>query len=97
MSVLHIVNKSPFANNSLNDCLQHLAADDELLLIEDAVVAALSDSRFLAELPAKRTYALQADIEARALSNKLDRTISRIDDEGFVDLTEQHNSSISWY
>ena len=39
MSVLHIVNKSPFDRNSLDSCLRLAKADSPILLIEDGIYA----------------------------------------------------------
>ena len=40
MSVLHIVNKSPYDRNSLDTCLRLAAPGSAILLIEDGVYAA---------------------------------------------------------
>ena len=39
MSVLHIVNKSPYDRNSLDTCLRLARADSAILLIEDGIYA----------------------------------------------------------
>jgi tRNA 2-thiouridine synthesizing protein B len=39
MSVLHIINKSPFDRNSLDSCLRLAKADSPILLIEDGIYA----------------------------------------------------------
>ena len=41
MTMLHIVNKSPFERNTLDTCLKHAKAGSAILLIEDGVYGAL--------------------------------------------------------
>ena len=47
--MLHIVNKSPMTNSALENCLS-IAASGEILLIEDAVYAAIAGNAFEAKL-----------------------------------------------
>ena len=42
--MLHTVNKSPFENNSLETCLRLIENNSSLLLIEDAVYGALTNT-----------------------------------------------------
>ncbi|HET8704957.1 MAG TPA: DsrH/TusB family sulfur metabolism protein, partial [Pseudomonadales bacterium] len=41
--ILHTLNKAPSSSDSLQRCLAAMAADDAVLLIENAVYAALAD------------------------------------------------------
>ncbi len=97
--ILHIVNKSPFADNSLTDCLRFASAGDSILLIEDGVLAAKQYCAFedlLNKHPAQ-CFALAADLEARGLVNDCASHINSCSDQQFVDLTVQHPNIQSWY
>ena len=69
--MLHTVNKSPFERNSLATCLRLAPEGSAILLMEDAVYAALSDSRTAAMLTDAgsrfRLYVLEPDLEAPSL------------------------------
>ncbi len=95
--ILHIVNKSPFDNNSLRDCLQHCSEQDSIILIEDAVFAASAASPFAEQLAQGSCYVLTADVQARGLAQRLQPGIEQVDDAGFIELTASHHSSTSWY
>ncbi|MEZ5479809.1 MAG: sulfurtransferase complex subunit TusB [Thiolinea sp.] len=101
MSMLHIVNKSPFERNALASCLGHALEGDAVLLIEDAVVGAIDGSSFAGSIKTaladKSVYVLGADLAARGM--KQDRVIEGIqvvDYAGFVDLTADHDKTQSW-
>lgn len=91
--MLHTVNKSPFQNNSLENCLRLLQQDDVILLLEDGVYAAAAGTAksSLIERVVKqhRVYAIEADLKARGLG----RLIQGVQVAGygdFVDLVERH-------
>lgn len=91
--MLHTVNKSPFQNNSLENCLRLLRKDDVILLLEDGVYAAAAGTAksLLIEQAVKQhpIYAIEADLKARGI----DKLISGVRIAGygdFVDLVEQH-------
>ena len=52
MSMLHIVNKSPFERVAFESCLAHANAGDSILMIEDAVVGAVDGSSFSGKIKA---------------------------------------------
>jgi len=91
--MLHTVNKSPFQNTALEDCLRFFQAGDVLLLLEDGVYAAQaggSKSVLIEEvIKTSKVYAINADLKARALTNLVDG-IQITDYAGFVDLVEEH-------
>ena len=94
--ILHTVNKSPFAADSLGQCLRFAAADDAIVLIEDGVYAATrgyAESLATGELP---VYALVADIQARGLTERLGGDIQPIDYDEFVDLCTQYDVIKNW-
>jgi len=101
MSVLHIVNKSPFERNSLDACLRLALADSSILLIEDGIYAAQAGGamaeKITRALADHRVYALEPDLKARGIG--ADRTIDGIrlvDYDGFVKLTTEHDKLQSW-
>lgn len=101
MSVLHIVNKSPYDRNSLDTCLRLARPDAAILLIEDGVYAvqknAAASEQVQQALGQHQIYALQPDIQARGLNpdNMIDG-ISLVDYDGFVKLTTEHDKLQSW-
>ncbi|MCR8924290.1 sulfurtransferase complex subunit TusB [Dasania sp. GY-MA-18] len=100
MSSLHIVNKSPLSHSCLDECLSCCQQGDELLLIEDGVLALSSlKPQQLDKLNALglQPYVLAADVAARGLSTRLLPPFQSCDDTGFVDLCVKHPKSISWF
>jgi len=98
--ILHTVNKSPYSNSSLNDCIRRCSDSDSILLIEDGVYACQRDADFsdsLANNSHISFYALEADIRARGLVGKLHKAVQVIDDCTFVDLCIRHKSVQSWF
>lgn len=101
MAMLHTINKSPFEKNSLESCLRVARDGCAVLLIEDAVYAALGGTSVEADVRAAlgrlELYALEPDLKARGLeADKLIDGIKLIDYDGFVDLTAAHDNVQSW-
>ncbi len=99
MSVLHIINKSPFERSSLQTCLRLAKKGSGILLIEDGVYAAMNGGECKDEVVTAtgehKLYALQADLDARGIKNIIDG-ISLVDYDGFVKLTTEHDKVQSW-
>ena len=101
MSVLHIVNKSPFERNSLDSCLRLAKVDSAILLIEDGIYAVQKNSS-TAEIMQQALgqhplYALQPDLQARGINpDSVIDGISLIDYDGFVQLTTEYDKLQSW-
>lgn len=97
--MLHIINKSPLSNSTLESCLRMTASGD-ILLIEDAVYAATSGNAFEAKLREAmgrvKVYVLQPDLEARGMADRLMQGVTPVDHGGFVDLTISNNACQSW-
>jgi tRNA 2-thiouridine synthesizing protein B len=97
--MLHIINKSPLANNALDSCLR-VAQSGEILLIEDAVYAATSGNAFEGKLREAmgrfKVYVLQPDLEARGVADRIIEGVSPVDYGGFVDLTTTNKNCQSW-
>jgi tRNA 2-thiouridine synthesizing protein B len=97
MSILHIVNKSPYEKNSLNTAVGYAKDGDTVLLIEDGVYAAMSGGAAASNLEGLDVSVLGSDLAARGISeDKLVEGVSVIDYAGFVDLVEAKDSSQSW-
>lgn len=99
--MLHTVNKSPFEKNSLQTCFRLARRGSDVLLIEDAVYAALAGTRFESSLrEALKRYAifvLRADIEARGIDlASLIPGVETVDYPGFVDLALRNDRVQSW-
>jgi len=101
MATLHTVNKSPFEKRTLEQCLNRASDGASLLLIEDAVVAAMANTEF-SELLEKasvniKLYVLTPDMEARGLGTaSLLPSMNKVDYKGFVDLVSSHDRVHSW-
>ena len=101
MSVLHIVNKSPYDRNSLDTCLRLARAGSGILLIEDGVYAVRRNTDAAAQLQQamgeQRVYALQADMQARGLTEEsMIEGVELVDYDGFVRLATEHDKLQSW-
>jgi len=97
--MLHIVNKSPLERNALAACLR-IAGGGTILLIEDAVYAAARgtavEPQVREALGRFRIVALQPDLDARALGDRVIEGVTTVDYAGFVDLVAEHRNCQSW-
>jgi tRNA 2-thiouridine synthesizing protein B len=97
--MLHIINKSPLTNSSLDSCLR-VAQSGDILLIEDAVYAATSGNAFEGKIREAmgrfKIYVLQPDLEARGLADRIIAGVLPVDYGGFVDLTTTNKNCQSW-
>jgi tRNA 2-thiouridine synthesizing protein B len=97
--MLHIINKSPLTNSSLDSCLR-VAQSGDILFIEDAVYAATAGNAFESKIREAmgrfKIYVLQPDLEARGFADRLIAGILPVDYSGFVDLTTTNNNCQSW-
>lgn len=95
--MLHIINKSPYTSNALQECLRFAAGGDVILLIEDGVYNAAKHAEIAAALNANvKVYALKEDIGARGHAGKLTTGVTVTDYAGFVELTVLHRLVQSW-
>jgi tRNA 2-thiouridine synthesizing protein B len=97
--ILHTVSKSPFQHSALNDCLRIAREEDYLLLVEDGVYACVGNSQYAQQLESGKlsVYALEADVSARGLQNRISTCVELISYEQFVDLAARTRSTMSWY
>ncbi len=101
MATLHTVNRSPFQDQALLSCLNHVKKGDAVLLFEDGVYGAMSGtvlSDTVAELGAEiSVYALDADLAARGIdSARLLGGVTLVDYAGFVDLAAKTERTQNW-
>lgn len=97
MAILHIVNKSPYEKNSLDTAVGFVKEGDSVLLIEDAVYAAVRDGRAAAKLHGLDVSVLGPDLAARGIAHdKLVDGMKIVDYAGFVDLVEAKDTTQSW-
>jgi len=91
--MLHTVNKSPFQNSALENCLRLARAGDVILLLEDGVYAAAAGTAksSLIEQALKRhaVYAIEADLRARGIGTRI-KEVRSASYGDFVDLVEQY-------
>lgn len=90
--MLHIINKSPFNSDAYMSCMRFAQTNDVILLIEDGVIAALQH----AKMDQPVVYALEADLRARGLLDRVLPNIQLINYNGFVDLTVRHYPIQNW-
>jgi len=99
--MLHTVNKSPAESNKLENCLQFVQPGHAVLLIENAVYAALGDSEMATLLPDLSPeinfYVLIPDLVARGLQDKaINPEIEQISYIDFVRLATENEIVQSW-
>ncbi len=94
--MLYTIAKSPF-NCDFSALLRLITNQDAVLLIQDGVIAAIEQSKYLNELQntGAQIYVLEADVVARGLQNKISEAVSLISYQGFVRLTEAHKQHFS--
>ncbi|MBF0470077.1 MAG: sulfurtransferase complex subunit TusB [Gammaproteobacteria bacterium] len=98
--MLHIVNKSPFEKNSLQSCLSCAKEGSTILLIEDGVYGVLKNSAvsdaITGAMKGMTICALEADVKARGIADKVIDGVKLVDYNGFVDLTCDNEKLQSW-
>ena len=97
--MLHIINKSPLTNGSLDSCLR-VAESGAILLIEDAVYAATkgcaAEAKIRQAMSQFKVHVLLPDLEARGLADRIIEGVTTVDYGGFVDLVAGNKSCQSW-
>ncbi len=101
MSTLHTVARSPFERSALASCLRVARRGSGVLLIEDAVYAALAgtceDALVTEALERCAVYVLGPDLAARGLAeSRLVEGVVVVDYGGFVDLAVAHDRVLAW-
>lgn len=99
--MLHTVNKSPYEKNSVDTCLRMAKPGSDVLLIEDAVYAAITGSKIEDELRKAgaqlKLYALGPDLKTRGIAeDRLIDGIQVVGYDGFVELAAKNECVQSW-
>jgi sulfur relay protein TusB/DsrH len=94
MSTLHLINRP----GTLKVCIDAVTRGDSLLFYESGVLACTAAGfvECLDALDGIDTFALDPDVAAAGIGNRLDPRIVRLDDAGFVDLVVRHHKTVSW-
>ena len=89
--MLHTLHRSAWLTD-FSSLLRLVDKDDELLLLQDGVTAAIEGSRFLESLQnaSIKVYVLEEDIKARGLSGQISDSVVRVSYTDFVRLTVKH-------
>ncbi|EGT4372412.1 sulfurtransferase complex subunit TusB [Cronobacter malonaticus] len=95
--MLYTLSHSPWQVD-IHALLRLVRPGDDILLMQDGVVAAVKDNGHLATLLASpaRVVALQNDVEARGLAAQISSSIDTISYTEFVKLTVKHASQMAW-
>lgn len=87
MRTLHLVNHAA----ALDHCLALAGPEDAILLLENGVYAAVAG-----QAPDRRLHALEVDVRARGLCDRIVGHVDVIDDAGFVALVAAHKPVVTW-
>ncbi|MGN5138365.1 sulfurtransferase complex subunit TusB [Aeromonas sp. 164P] len=90
--MLHLILNSPFQSQALAEALSYLQPEDELVLMQDAVIAA-SVPQWSERLVGIPLYVMQEDLQARGLQHRVGNVL---DMAGLVVLIAQKGSPRTW-
>lgn len=95
--MLHTLMQSPWQSD-IHGRLALLSPGDDLLLLQDGVLAAVAEgawSQVLLDSPAT-VYVLEDDLIARGLVEQISTNIRKVDYNGFIELTIRHPQQLNW-
>lgn len=95
--MLHTLMTSPFRCDLLA-LLRLVAEGDDVLLLQDGVIAALEGSLALEALlnAPISVYVLQEDLDARGLAAQISSKVTVVGYTGFVKLAVSHTQQMTW-
>lgn len=95
--MLHTLMQSPW-HCDLETLLLLTGPGDDLLLLQDGVLAAIDGSTALERLLASpaAVWVLKEDVEARGLIAQISTKIQPVDYTEFVALTAKHQQQMAW-
>lgn len=95
--ILHTINASP-SSNAFRECLRLVQKEDAVLLMGDAVYAAIQDTRVCQDLfvSGAEILVLEADAVATGVITVIS-DVQLIGMPGFVELTERFPLQQAWY
>lgn len=95
--ILHILTKAPGSSAS-TQMQQAIGGQDTVLLIEEAVTAALDTSWSAWQQCQSRIFLLSEDLASRGLASAAAKNeLPTLELQGFVALTEQYEKTVTWY
>ncbi|KFD22213.1 TusB family tRNA 5-methylaminomethyl-2-thiouridine synthase [Tatumella ptyseos ATCC 33301] len=95
--MLHTLMHSPWQSD-IAGRISLLSEDDDVLLLQDGVLAALEGNPFakmLLQSPAT-IYVLEEDLLARGLTEQISANMCKVGYNGFVELTIRHPQQLVW-
>ena len=96
-AILHILTKAP-RSSAPDQMQQAIGEQDSVLLIEEAVGAALEPDWTVWQQYPSRIFLLSEDLAARGLARiAAENDLPTVGMDGFVALTEQFEQSVTWY
>ncbi len=96
MSTLHIIN-APQSKSDLSLLLQRFDSSDAVIFIQDGCYTLLNHQvTSVLNTSVVKAYAIELDLNARAVSRQNALAFDIIDYDAFVDLTLSHHKTISW-
>ena len=93
--ILHILNRSAFGSRVPDDMASALSPGDAIILIEDGVFTGMAPD--YSRLETVRWHALREDVVSRGVEGRLADDIHLVDVDGFIRLTAEATSTISWF
>ena len=90
--MLHIIK----ASHALQELCAIYQNGDQVLLMEDSVYVANAHHPMFTILKPMDVLALESDVQARGIIHRISPSITMVDYAGFVNLTAQHASSLTW-
>ncbi len=95
--ILHILTKAP-DSSAATQMQQAIGEHDTVLLIEEAVTAALDTSWAAWQQCQSRIFLLSEDLTSRGLAGiAANNELPTLEMQGFVALTEQYEKTVTWY
>lgn len=95
--ILHILTKAP-DSSAATQMQQVIGEHDTVLLIEEAVTAALDTSWVAWQQCQSRIFLLSEDLTSRGLAGiAANNELPTLEMQGFVALTEQYEKTVTWY
>ncbi|CNI39575.1 sulfur transfer complex subunit TusB [Yersinia massiliensis] len=95
--MLYTVSHSPYRCD-LSALLRLVTSEDDILFLQDGVMAVLKNSDSLKLLLSQSTsfFVLEDDIIARGLAGQISDSATLISYTHFVDLTLKHQQQLAW-
>ncbi|PJG60438.1 sulfurtransferase complex subunit TusB [Aeromonas cavernicola] len=90
--MLHLILSSPFQHAALEQALAYLQPEDELILAQDGVIAAVAPD-WCKRLVGRTVYVMAEDLQARGLHPQIGVVI---DINGLVALISEKGSPQTW-